>query len=1000
METAARKGELRTTLRPPRGVLVELAARAYYDAAMTGAPMADAVQVLETYRAKALESRDLFAIWDELDALAVGASESLLETVAEGVRRRYAEEVVRSARAAVQAAFEESSERGWYELLRTHGCFCAELRTSVCLALVEQDLAVPAAAQPDLERLRIWTRRMERSEWREAGEGFTWLVDNADLTPYERARLFISASQVQLFTYSHPDLARQWIERAAQVDDELPEVHCAWGDYWVAEGALDKARASFEKALESDPKWASAYCGMGDVHVKGEQAEEAERCFLKATELAPGDSTAYDSLLDLYGGIEWFAEHEPRLDHLAACRIASSPDQEYTTCMKVGDIYRQNSRYEKAESWYRRAIALDGSRGLAFTSIGELYLDQDDEPRAREAMERSIELEPDLFDGYWGMGTLREQSQDYGEAARWYLESLRRYPQWEPAIVVRVTDLQTRAGRHDEAEATLFEHLELHPEDEDLRGALAELALAIARDLDDRARAIGLFDRLLHVRGPDFEADRHELVGDLMLALDDVEGALEAFGRAVAVRPDEPRFHRKVAGAERKAARWDQSHQELWRALELDKDEEAFRRESALVFNDAGNEKVQQSAAADAVELFKQAIAMDPDDAVMRSNLAVGYEMLAQAAPAPAPLEGAVQALRDALRLDPDSAEYAAQLERLEGSLSSVRRYGAQVLTAPTVAGIVVEVADDLVPTVDPQQEGAAFFDVDIPAMRERIEADCGAFPYGVRLRPNPALSGGRYRVLLWEVLEVEGEAVPNSLFALGSGSTIAAAVPPGAMIERTDPVTGVPGTWVPATLAEPLREATVDTLTVTEFLIRHLEAVVRSRLYLLLGLDAVDPIVPPSEPEPQQIARARVLRALARDRLPLRTPELDAAFLDADLTPAGAPGTIRNARLALAHLLPGNRANASAVPVPDWAEEALEAPGSSPPRLTPVDEHRLLVELGELLRVPGPCVVVTESADHRPYLQRLVANGLGADVAVVDAAERARVTGASPKVA
>ena len=51
METATDQADLRTGLRPSRGILVELAARAYYDAAMSGAPMTGAVNLLEDYRA-------------------------------------------------------------------------------------------------------------------------------------------------------------------------------------------------------------------------------------------------------------------------------------------------------------------------------------------------------------------------------------------------------------------------------------------------------------------------------------------------------------------------------------------------------------------------------------------------------------------------------------------------------------------------------------------------------------------------------------------------------------------------------------------------------------------------------------------------------------------------------------------------------------------------------------------------------------------------------------
>jgi hypothetical protein len=242
METATDRADLRTELRPTRGALVTLVARAYYDAAMSGAPMAAAIELLEAYRAKALESSDVFAIWDELDALAVDAAGTPMEPVVGALRRGYGDELARGARAVVQAGFDTSPERGWEELLRAHGCFCAELRTPACVALVEQELEVPRGAAGDLERLRTWTRRMHRSQWRESEAGFIWLVDHADVTPYERVRLLINAAQTQLYAYQRSDLARPWLERASEIEAELPEVQCAWGDYWLAQRDLDRAR--------------------------------------------------------------------------------------------------------------------------------------------------------------------------------------------------------------------------------------------------------------------------------------------------------------------------------------------------------------------------------------------------------------------------------------------------------------------------------------------------------------------------------------------------------------------------------------------------------------------------------------------------------------------------------------------------------------------------------------------------------------------------------------
>ncbi|XVV17365.1 FHIPEP family type III secretion protein [Actinoplanes sp. CA-131856] len=265
----------------------------------------------------------------------------------------------------------------------------------------------------------------------------------------------------------------------------------------------------------------------------------------------------------------------------------------------------------------------------------------------------------------------------------------------------------------------------------------------------------------------------------------------------------------------------------------------------------------------------------------------------------------------DALRRDLD-----ARLEQLLG-LTFVPDGETELV--PVVTPIVLEVADNLVPYVDSQQDGGVFLHTLIPAMRERIRESTGVTVPGVRLRGNTGFGPGELAVLIDELRAFSGYTDPDWRFdAVPAGF---GPPNPGEFHSPVHPLTGEPDVW---TIAPG------DALDVQQMLIHRLELVLRTRLSGFVGPEEVTELLLPSWGAGGDTldteARLRLtwlLQAMLDDGLPISDgPAILAAV---DLTDP-LPVLRRAVREPLAESLPGRHLEGRWHWLPAELEEVLDS--------------------------------------------------------------------------
>jgi tetratricopeptide (TPR) repeat protein len=103
---------------------------------------------------------------------------------------------------------------------------------------------------------------------------------------------------------------------------------------------------------------------------------------------------------------------------------------------------------------------------------------------------------------------------------------------------------------------------------------------------------------------------------------------VESYGKAIDVDPKDAVLHSNLAAAYWKLKNWTEAAKGYASALRLDQGNEAYWRNLKHMLNEQGNDLYSQGRYQDATQSYQRAIGIDPEDAVLYSNLASAYREL------------------------------------------------------------------------------------------------------------------------------------------------------------------------------------------------------------------------------------------------------------------------------------------------------------------------------------------------------------------------------------
>lgn len=862
--------------------IIHFIAEAYHNAALANADMRCATKALETIRSSILEGQSPFKVWDVIDEQIGLAEIDFLQSVLITLRNRYEQKVTTKVNARLLEVLRRDPQAGWIEWLKTYAEALSLWRLQFCFALANAELPFPTQKEWDIEEFKKCSKLLLHERWSETFDLFNYLVHQKFIPSVQRAKLYLIAAQIELYHFLKPDKALELIHRAKDLAGDESRVFTGLGEYWMQQNEMEKAKEHFQKAIELAPHSSSGYTSMGTCYEKLKDFTAAEEWHTEAISNAPGESYAYISLFRLYGHPGLFQTNQEKIMPLVKLAIAVNPTDEYATYLYVGNIYKQNNEYEKAHHWYIKAIELDDTRLEGYISKGYAEIEEEKFDQARFTFQKGIEVAEEAFDGYQAMGWLYELRRQWEDALFWYEESLKRQPRWTETVRVRINKIKWELKKYQEAVEGSIETLRNEPDNEMVLRNLHMFADEYYENLDDPKSGLRILDEIRKIKGESYEADYQNRIGNLKYYYGEYKEAVDAYCNAVTADPNTAVYHTNLADAYRELKEWNKARDEVEMAFRLNKAEDVYRREMALIFNAEGNEYFSQATYRNAIEGYEEAIRLQPDDAVYHSNLALAWENRKEPGTRAQELENAISATEKAHELDPDEGTYLERLDALQRKKNIAEHFGEKAIDRlPVVTPIAMEVAGNLIPYVEGSKKDGLSAEMakNIREMRERILNEFGVRIPGIRIRENETdLPDGTYIIMINEIPIVSGNIslnkrlLPSMLEELTSLGILGEKV--------TNSLTGDDAFWIKKEDWKKVEARGLKLWDIIEYPVRHLQAVIQKNLSEFVGHQEVMHILETENKKvfdeitnsPEKLtALTRVLKGLVSEEVPIK---------------------------------------------------------------------------------------------------------------------------------
>ena len=639
-----------------------------------------------------------FDLWAAIDNQ-VGSAQSDLQNSLLDFRSSFENECLNAAVIRIEKAFAQSPEDGWREWLKTLAEALSNFRLIFSKRLFEPRFPFRETDREYVEQLRTAVSYMSRGQWMESYKYLNYLSEHDWLPAAARGRLLSILGQIQSIHFAVDPAAQELFETAEKLAPEDGSVLSAVGQFWQKTGNISKAEEYFNRGMKFASHMPNAYCDLGDLYDSRGDAEKAKSFYETAVKACPGYSLGYGKLMSFLGRPQNLEAHESELLPLLKTGIIVSPEDEYQLYVDYGNIYLQNLQFDKAREAYQKAIDLDPARPYSHVFMAQSYEKEERFEDAKQVYRNLLVVAPDSYEGGFGLALLAQQSEEWAEALEWYQKTSRTVTELAPTFDARVAEMYARLKDYEKAEEIATSALRTDTNNEAARSVLITIAGDYYREQNKRAEAIRVYDQMFEIVGDSYTADYHNLRGNLNYYFEDYEQAASEYRLALKAA-DKPVFHRNLSLACRQTKQYEEAAVELKKAFDLDKDVATYNKERSLLLNAEANDFYALENYRKSIDLYTEALACDATDEVIHSNLAGAWENLKEPGMAAQAIANAITSYQNARSIN-SSEKYTLAIDRLTAKKAFLESYGESATAwLPLVTPIAVEVAPDLVPLV------------------------------------------------------------------------------------------------------------------------------------------------------------------------------------------------------------------------------------------------------------------------------------------------------------
>jgi protein O-GlcNAc transferase len=443
---------------------------------------------------------------------------------------------------------------------------------------------------------------------------------------------------------------------------------------------LKTALTDFQNVVRLAPSAEQGHSALGAVLVRLGRTSEGIRELEKALAMKPDDGSAQLNLALAYQQSGQAAKALPWFAKLDAAARAEKRPLALSVLVPYAQALAASNQIQAATVKIKEAVARDPRNAELQDELGSLYAQQRDWPRAGQAFEAALALNPNFAMAHLHLGLARRaQQQPNG------LEEMAKAYELAPdnaLVAVEFGQALASAGQDEQAVPVLEHAVKIDP-----ASAMAAYQLGLVLQRVNRpADAIPLLQRAANARPQDTD-----VLTNLGMALTQVQKAKDALPilqRAVALTPDSVTAHQDLAAAYIQLNQVEDAVTQLRAALKLSPDEPQLHYNLGLALKMEDN-------AVDAIPELETAEKLDPSAPEPPYVLGVLYMQVGRYAEA-------ARELNTALKMRPENGDGWAtlgsvynRLNQLPEAVSALREAIRQLPQQPdphlTLASVLVK---------------------------------------------------------------------------------------------------------------------------------------------------------------------------------------------------------------------------------------------------------------------------------------------------------------------
>ncbi|MBI2565860.1 MAG: tetratricopeptide repeat protein [Candidatus Schekmanbacteria bacterium] len=399
--------------------------------------------------------------------------------------------------------------------------------------------------------------------------------------------------------------ARQAYERAIEISPGFALPYAALGRMHANDGAHERAVEMFRKFIALDATVAAVHYNLGRSLLALQNLSEATSEFRQAVSQDPTFTEAREALgevLAVQGDKEGAAEQfSQALEHNPSSVRANTV---------LGGIRMEQGRLDEALSYFRKVVELTPKQPVPRIRVADLLRMTGQDEEAAKAYRELIEVAPNLKQvAIENLGDLAFKAEDFGKAKD-YFEDLRKLLPAYPDAAVKLARTEARLKRVEAAEKLYLEAIGLAAGLMDARLELADL-YAAANRADDAEKTL-----LAALALAPETAAAHARLAALLQARGDRAGAAEAFEKAGAGAGADASLLAKAGSLYLEIGN-------LEKAAGIFAQLIAGDHVAVGVIVDSGVAEWLRGDRAKAVERFREAVELHPDDPIAQFSGAV-----------------------------------------------------------------------------------------------------------------------------------------------------------------------------------------------------------------------------------------------------------------------------------------------------------------------------------------------------------------------------------------